>query len=118
MLDLEASFHAEGGAFFDRERLLAQGFQRAFLGQVDDYVRAAFHFQAEREQDHLSRVIWVRESVARADAEGLFPFAEGFIVLVCGRLVEDLGRRLLLCEVRKGGEVSFKRAVVCHWQIC
>ena len=83
MLDLEASLHAESGTFLDSEWLLAQSLERAFLGEVNDNVGAAFHFQAEREQDHLSRVVGVREGVARANAEGLFPFAQGLVVLVC-----------------------------------
>lgn len=80
MLHLEARLHAEGGALLDGEGVLVQVLERAGLRQVDDDVLTALHLEAEREDDDFARVVGVREVVARAQAEGLLPFAEGFVV--------------------------------------
>jgi hypothetical protein len=82
VLDAEAGFHAESGALFDGEGLLDEGVQGTLLRQVDHDVGAAFDFQAQREQDHFAWVVGVRDGVSAAEAEGLFPLAEGFVVLV------------------------------------
>jgi len=84
VLDAEARLHAEGRALFDGERLLVEGLEGAGLRQVDDDVRSALDFQAQGEQDHLARVAGVGDGLAAAEAEGLFPLAEGLVVLVCG----------------------------------
>lgn len=83
MLDAEAGLHAESGALLDGEGLLVEGLEGAGLGQVDDDVRSALDFQAQGEQDDLARVVGVGDGLAAAESEGLFPLAEGLIVLVC-----------------------------------
>lgn len=83
MLDAEAGLHAESGTFFDGERLLVERLEGAGLVEVDDDVGSAFGFQAEREQDHFARVVGVGDGVAAAETEGLFPLAEGLVILVC-----------------------------------
>jgi hypothetical protein len=83
MLDTEASLHAERGALLDGEWLLVQRLQSTGLGQVDNDIGAAFHFETEREQDDFAGVVGVRDGVAAAETERLFPLAEGLIVLVC-----------------------------------
>ena len=80
MLHLEARLHAEGGALLDGEGVLVEVLERAGFGQVDDDVLAALDFEAEREDDDFARVAGVAEVVARAEAEGFLPFAEGFVV--------------------------------------
>jgi hypothetical protein len=82
VLDTETGFHAESGALFDGEWLLVEGVQGALLRQVDHDVGATFDFQAQGQKDHFARVVGVRDGVAAAEAEGLFPLAEGFVVLV------------------------------------
>ena len=84
VLDAEAGLHAERRALFDGEGLLVEGLEGAGLRQVDDDVRSALDFQAQGEQDHLARVAGVGDGLAAAEAEGLFPLAEGLVVLVCG----------------------------------
>lgn len=83
MLDAEAGLHAESGALLDSERLLVEGLKGAGLGQVDDDVRSALDFKAQGEQDDLAGVVGVGDGLAAAETEGLFPLAEGLIVLVC-----------------------------------
>ena len=83
MLDTEAGLHAEGGALLDGEGLLVEGVEGALLGEVDDDVRAALDLEPKGEQDDFARVVGVRDGVAAAQAEGLFPLAEGLVVLVC-----------------------------------
>ena len=83
MLDAETSFHAEGGTLLDGEGLLVEGFQGPGLRQVDHDVGAAFDFQAQGEQDHFAWVVGVRDGVAAAQTEGLFPLAERLVILVC-----------------------------------
>jgi hypothetical protein len=82
VLDAEAGLHAERRALLDGEGLLVEGLEGAGLRQVDDNVRAALDFQAQGEQDDLARVVGVRDGLAAAEAEGLFPLAEGLVVLV------------------------------------
>lgn len=82
MLDAEASLHAEGSALLDGERLLVERLEGAGLSQVDDDVGSAFDFKTQREQDDLARVIGVGDGVAAAEAERLFPLAEGLVILV------------------------------------
>jgi hypothetical protein len=82
VLDAEAGLHAERRAFFNGEGLLVEGLEGAGLRQVDDDVRAALDFQAQGEQDDLARVVGVGDGLAAAEAEGLFPLAEGLVVLV------------------------------------
>lgn len=84
MLDAEAGLHAEGGALLDGERVLVEVLEAAGLGQVDDDVGAALDLQPEREDDDFAGVGRVAEGGAGADAQGLLPFAEGFVVLVWG----------------------------------
>jgi hypothetical protein len=83
VLDAEAGLHAERRALLDGEGLLVEGLEGTGLGQVDDDVRSALDFQAQGEQDHLARVAGVRDGLAAAETEGLFPLAEGLVVLVC-----------------------------------
>lgn len=83
MLDAEAGLHAEGSALLDGERLLVEGLEGTSLGQVDDDVRSALDFKTQGEQDNLARVVGVGDGLAAAESEGLFPLAEGLIVLVC-----------------------------------
>lgn len=83
MLDTEAGLHAESGALLDGEGLLVERLQSTGLGQVDDDVGPALDFKTEREEDDLARVVGVGDGVATSEAEGLFPFAERLIVLVC-----------------------------------
>jgi hypothetical protein len=59
VLDAEAGFHAERGALLDGERLLVQRLESTGLGQVDNDIGAAFHFETEREQDDFARVVGV-----------------------------------------------------------
>ena len=86
VLDAEASFHAESGTLLDGEGLLVEGVQGALLGQVDHDVGAAFDFQTQGEQDHFAWVVGVRDGVAAAQAEGLFPLAERLVIFVYGNV--------------------------------
>lgn len=87
MLDLELRLHAELRALLDSERLVLELLERAGRLEVDDDVGAAFDFEAEREDDALARVVGVAEGLAAAEAERLFPLAEGLVILVCTRRV-------------------------------
>ena len=84
MLDLEPRLHPECSALLDREGVLVQVFQCAGLSEVDDDVAPALDFETEREDDDLPRVARVGDAFASAEAERLLPFAEGFVVGVCG----------------------------------
>lgn len=83
VLDAETGLHAESRALLDGERLLVEGLEGAGLGQVDNDVRSALDFETQREQDDFTRVVGVGDGLAAAETEGLFPLAEGLIVLVC-----------------------------------
>jgi hypothetical protein len=82
VLDLELCLHAEAGALLDGEGLVLEGFSGAGGFEVDDDVGAAFDFETEGEDDAFAGVVGVGEVLARAQAEGFFPFLEGFVVLV------------------------------------
>jgi hypothetical protein len=84
MLHLELGLHAELRALLDPERLVLELLERAGRLEVDDDVRAALDLEAQGEDDALARVVGVAERVAAAEAERLFPLAEGLVVLVCG----------------------------------
>ena len=60
MLDLEASLHAERGAFLDCERVFVEALQRTRFRQVDDDILASFDFQAQREDDDFTLVVGIR----------------------------------------------------------
>lgn len=82
MMDLKSRLHPECGAFLDGEGVVLEIFERAGLFEIDDDVWAAFDFEAERFDDDFAGVFGVADGGACAQAEGLFPFAEGFVVLV------------------------------------
>jgi hypothetical protein len=84
VLDAEASLHAESGALLDSEGLFVERLEGTGLGEVDNDIGTAFDFQAEGEQDHFAIVVGIRDSLAAAETERLFPLAEGLIVLVWG----------------------------------
>jgi len=69
VLHFEARLHAERRALLDREGVLVEPLERAGLAEVDDDVRAALDFEAEREDDAFAGVVGVREAFAGADAE-------------------------------------------------
>ena len=84
MLHAEPRLHTERSTLLDREGVLVQVLEGAGFGQVDDDVGPAIDFEAEGEDDDGAFVVRVRgQRVAGAEAEGFFPFAEGFVVLVC-----------------------------------
>ena len=83
MLHAKAGFHPERRALLNRKRMFVQVFQRARFGEVDDDVWAVGYFEAEGEDYYFAGVVWVADVFARAEAEGFFPFAEGFVVGVC-----------------------------------
>jgi hypothetical protein len=87
VLHREPHLDAERGALLDREGLVFEVFEDLGLclrgrgGEVNDYVGAAFDFEAEGEDGAFAWVGGV-EGLAGAQAEGFFPFAEGFVVFV------------------------------------
>jgi len=83
VLHLKAGLHAEARPLLDREGMLVQILESAGLAEVDDDVRAAIHFKAQRQDDDFAWVVGVRGRCPGADAEGFFPFSEGFVVLIC-----------------------------------
>lgn len=87
MLDAKAGLHPERRALLDGEGVLVEVLEGAGFGQVDDDVAAALHLQPQREDDDFAWVLGIGEVLARAQAEGLFPFAEGVVVGVCVALV-------------------------------
>lgn len=82
MLHLKPRLHAERRALLDRKWVLIQVIQRARLGELDNDVRAAFDFQTQREDDAFAWVFGVGDGGTGADAQGFFPFAKRFVVLV------------------------------------
>lgn len=89
VLDLEGDLHAEGGAFLDCEWRLLERVHGSGIFQVDDDVGAALNLETKGEDDAFARVVWIRDVLARAEAERLFPLAEGLVVLVWGQVVSD-----------------------------
>ena len=61
MLHLELRLHAELGALLDCEGLVLERLEGTGRLEVDDYVGAAFDFEAEREDDAFARVAGVGE---------------------------------------------------------
>ena len=109
MLHAKPRLHPERRAFLDREGMFVQVLEGARFGQVDDDVGTAVDFEPQGQDDHGAFVVRVGgERVAGAEAEGFFPFAEGFVVLVCfgwklgGRILWRLGEYYGL-GVWKGG---------------
>lgn len=74
MLYFERGLHAKLGSFLDRKGLRFKRFYGTWCTEVDCYVRAAFDFKCERENDAAAGVRWVdRERRRVANTEGGFP---------------------------------------------
>lgn len=69
MLHLELSLHAELGALLDCKGLVLEGLDGTGSLEIDDYVRAAFDLEAEREDDAFARVVGVGDVFAGAETE-------------------------------------------------
>ena len=100
MLDLEDGLHAELGALLDGEGLFLERVDCARRLQVYDYVWPSLDLEAEREDDAFAGVVLVRDVLASAEAERLFPLAKRLVVLVCGVAV------LARCEVAVVGSAA------------
>jgi len=79
MLHAKPRFHAKGRALFDRKGLLVQRLETLRGREIDDDVGSVFDFQPEREDDDFARVVGGGDGSARTQAEGGFPFLEGFV---------------------------------------
>jgi hypothetical protein len=93
VLDLEDGLHAELGALLDSEGLVLERVDCAGGLEVNDNVRPSVHLEAEREDDAFAGVALVRDVLAGAESERLFPLAEGLVVLVCRRSVLEVCER-------------------------
>lgn len=83
MLHHKPHLDPERSPFFNGEWFIFQFVELPWLRQVNHDIGPAFYFESEGEDDAFSGVSGVGERVGGvAETEGLFPFAEGFVVFV------------------------------------
>lgn len=85
VLHPELDLHAEGGTLLDGEGVVFESGESIGSLQVDDYVWPAFHLEAQGFNDAGAGIVGVADGLAAEDTKGLFPLAEGFVILIWNR---------------------------------
>ena len=82
MLHSENSLHTKLCAFLDSEGLVLEGIKCAGSGEVNGDVGTSFDLESKGLNNAFARVVFVRDGIASAQAEGSFPAIERFVILV------------------------------------